>query len=77
MTSRRCWTNAAVFLNFRRIMQMRGRIDQSMDANEDTKRPIILPREHAITKLLINVYHIKYHHLQHETVLNEIRQKFF
>ncbi|XP_055920785.1 uncharacterized protein LOC129952291 [Eupeodes corollae] len=31
---------------------------------------------HCITSLVVDDYHRKYHHLNHETALNEIRQKF-
>ncbi|XP_065356235.1 uncharacterized protein LOC135950632 [Calliphora vicina] len=38
---------------------------------------IILSGKHHVTKLIIMDYHRAYHHLNHETVLNEIRQIYF
>ncbi|XP_040169701.1 uncharacterized protein LOC120904045 [Anopheles arabiensis] len=40
------------------------------------KSPIILPRNHRATKLLIKHYHEDMHHANGETVVNEIRQKY-
>lgn len=38
---------------------------------------IVLPGGHQVTRLFVHNYHIAYHHLNHETVLNEIRQIYF
>ncbi|XP_058826515.1 uncharacterized protein LOC131686265 [Topomyia yanbarensis] len=58
------------------ILRMRGRIAACDYATEDAKHPIILSRDHHTTKLIIAHYHQKYHHQNHETVINEIRQKY-
>ncbi|XP_062704081.1 uncharacterized protein LOC134286482 [Aedes albopictus] len=58
------------------VMRMRGRIANCDYATEDAKHPIILPRDHPTTKLIIAHYHQKYNHQNHETVINEIRQKY-
>ncbi|XP_062703000.1 uncharacterized protein LOC134285705 [Aedes albopictus] len=58
------------------ILRMRGRITACDYATEDAKHPIILPRDHHTTKLIVTHYHQKFHHQNHETVINEIRQKF-
>ncbi|XP_062535596.1 uncharacterized protein LOC134204818 [Armigeres subalbatus] len=42
----------------------------------DAKYPIILPRSHRLTELLLDFYHRKYGHANDETVVNEVRQKF-
>ncbi|XP_062557610.1 uncharacterized protein LOC134222475 [Armigeres subalbatus] len=41
-----------------------------------TKFPVIIPKEHYVTHLLVNWYHRKYVHVNGETVVNEIRQKY-
>ncbi|XP_053699271.1 uncharacterized protein LOC128746246 [Sabethes cyaneus] len=64
------------WLDNRGIMRMRGRISACHFATEDAKQPIILPRDHHATSLIIAHYHDKYHHQNHETVINEIRQKY-
>ncbi|XP_062707792.1 uncharacterized protein LOC134288086 [Aedes albopictus] len=58
------------------IMRMKTRIAACQFATEDAKNPIILPRQHHITTLIINHYHNSYHHQNHETVINELRQKY-
>ncbi|XP_037820375.1 uncharacterized protein LOC119609604 [Lucilia sericata] len=41
------------------------------------KDPIILPKEHYVTTLLVAFHHVTYLHSNHETVINEIRQYFW
>lgn len=61
------------------ILCIKGRIDLVQDPDVDihTKKPIILPRYHHITRLIVGSYHRRYHHHNHETVVNEVRQKFY
>lgn len=55
---------------------MRSRIELAPDISIEVKRPIILCRQNEIAKLLVMMYHCKYHHEYDDTVINEIRQKF-
>ncbi|XP_062556722.1 uncharacterized protein LOC134221543 [Armigeres subalbatus] len=64
------------WLDERGIMRMKTRIAACQYASEDAKNPIILPRRHHITTLIIHHYHDNYHHQNHETVINELRQKY-
>ncbi|XP_062715437.1 uncharacterized protein LOC134291545 [Aedes albopictus] len=64
------------WIDDRGIMRMKTRIAACQFATEDAKNPIILPRQHHITTLIINHYHNSYHHQNHETVINELRQKY-
>ncbi|XP_062541401.1 uncharacterized protein LOC134209429 [Armigeres subalbatus] len=64
------------FLDGKRVLGMHGRISACEYATRDAQNPIILPRDHHITKLLVRDYHLRYHHRNHETVLNEIRQVY-
>lgn len=50
--------------------------DQHFTIAPDVAQPIILPDDHLATHLLVQMYHEKYRHVQHETVVNEIRQRF-
>lgn len=59
------------------IVRMKGRIDKATDVDEDVKRPIIVPKHHKITHLIVSDYHERYHHVNHETVVNELRQRCF
>ncbi|XP_055522508.1 uncharacterized protein LOC129716699 [Wyeomyia smithii] len=64
------------FLDEQRVMRMRGRISQCEYATMDARNPIILPRIHHITMLVVRDYHMRYHHRNHETVINELRQVY-
>lgn len=63
-------------LDEKNVLRHRGRIDAADSINHDTKRHIILPRHHRVTELLVDWYHRRYQHLNHQTALNEIRQKY-
>ncbi|XP_058122779.1 uncharacterized protein LOC131293715 [Anopheles ziemanni] len=58
------------------VLRIKGRIEKCVWVGEDTKRPIILPRRHYVTELLIHSYHSKYKHANHQTVVNEVRLKY-
>lgn len=64
------------YLDQRNVLRMHGRTDAMAHVDDETKRPVILPKDHYITKLIVASYHERYHHLNHETALNELRQKF-
>lgn len=49
------------FLASQGILRVGGRLRHS-DLNEDEKHPIILPKSHNITQILIEFYHRKYPH---------------
>lgn len=59
------------WIDDRGIMRMRGRISACENATEYAKTPIILPRNHHTTTLIVAHYH-----QNHETVINEIRQRY-
>lgn len=64
------------YLDEHGVIRMRGRIDSTPMIEEEFKRPIILPRQHHITYLLVLDYHTRFHHCNNETVINELRQRF-
>lgn len=65
------------FLDEFGVLRVMGRLDNAHSISESAKRPIILAKDHFSTHLIVNWYHRKYRHLHHQTVLNEIRQKFW
>ncbi|XP_037048500.1 uncharacterized protein LOC119082957 [Bradysia coprophila] len=65
------------FLDADKILRMKERIDGARELSMDTKRPIALPKNGRITELLLTEYHSKFFHQNHETVVNEVRQKFY
>lgn len=64
------------YLDEKGILRARGRID-SAPVLDSVKRPIILDRSHPVTSLLIDKFHRDNNHYGVETVVNEIRQKFW
>lgn len=58
------------------VMRANSRLVNGKGISEDVQRPIILPKKNKITELLLFYYHTKYHHLNTETAVNEIRQHY-
>lgn len=58
------------------MLRMDGRIGAAHFVPYTTRFPIILPKTHYVTNLVLNWYHRRYGHSNNETVINEIRQKF-
>ncbi|XP_062537627.1 uncharacterized protein LOC134205940 [Armigeres subalbatus] len=59
------------------ILRVGGRLQQAEFVSFDMKHPVILPKDHAITNMLILQYHEKFGHANRETVCNELRQRFY
>ncbi|XP_053699242.1 uncharacterized protein LOC128746219 [Sabethes cyaneus] len=59
------------------VLRLHGRIDACDFIGDETKHPIILPKSHHVTDLIISHIHEQYCHLNHQTVLNEVRQKYY
>ncbi|XP_055604271.1 uncharacterized protein LOC129752524 [Uranotaenia lowii] len=64
------------FLDKWGVLRMQSRIELSPCVPYDMKYPIILPKTHRVTQLLVDWYHRKYAHGNSETIVNEIRQRF-
>ncbi|XP_055622578.1 uncharacterized protein LOC129766136 [Toxorhynchites rutilus septentrionalis] len=58
------------------VLRMHGPIDACEFASNDTKHPKLLPKSHHVTELIVLDVHLQYCHLNHQTVLNEIRQRY-
>ncbi|XP_055628587.1 uncharacterized protein LOC129770031 [Toxorhynchites rutilus septentrionalis] len=65
-----------VFLDENDVLRVRGRTRACQFIARDAAQPIILPREHPITRLILLDFHKRFNHQNHETILNEIRQRF-
>lgn len=59
------------------VVRVKNRAQYATTACGPQRDLIILPSKHHVTKLIIMEYHRAYHHLNHETVLNKIRQIYF
>lgn len=59
------------------LLRLRGRLDAAKNIPDNMKRPIILPRDSQITRLLVGCFHRMYHHRNNGTVINELHQQFY
>ncbi|XP_058817813.1 uncharacterized protein LOC131681120 [Topomyia yanbarensis] len=59
------------------IIRSDSRIPEASFAAYDTRFPIILPKEHVVTRMLLEWYHRTFLHANGETVVNEVRQRFY
>lgn len=59
-----------------KLLCLDGRIKAAMVA-ESVKHPIILDSKHQFTELLIQHYHERCHHVGHDLVCNELRQRYW
>ncbi|XP_062714236.1 uncharacterized protein LOC134291009 [Aedes albopictus] len=64
------------FMDDTGVMRSETRICAAAFVSYDTRFPIILPKDHAVTKLLLEWYHRRFLHANGETVVNEVRQRF-
>jgi transposase InsO family protein len=64
-------------LDSRGLIRLAGRIAATPGIDEDLKRPVILDSKDPAVRLLIQHYHCKYAHANTETVLNELRQRYW
>lgn len=59
------------------LIRCQGRIDAADIVPIETRRPIILPRKHYVTDLVVHYFHSKVGHQWQETVVAKIREKFW
>lgn len=59
------------------VLRSRSRLTSMINVPEDFINPIILSNSHYAVKLLLQFYHEKFNHTNHDTVLHEIQQRFF
>lgn len=72
----RLYTLSCIYSEDDNLLRLGGRLNNALVC-ENMKKPIILDPGHRITKLLIENYHQNAHHHGQETVINELRQKFW
>lgn len=63
------------YLDDNGVARRRGRIDAA-NAPYEVKRPILLPKKHPLTELIIQFHHESYRHANDDTVINELLQKY-
>ncbi|XP_062704550.1 uncharacterized protein LOC134286873 [Aedes albopictus] len=68
----------SAFLDEQGLLRMESRIDpKAAYYPYNFRNPIILPKCHRVTELLILRFHAKYGHANTETVVNELRQLYY
>ncbi|XP_065085173.1 uncharacterized protein LOC135707298 [Ochlerotatus camptorhynchus] len=64
------------FIDKQGVMRIHSRLGECDFIDESSRYPIVLPREHPVTTLVIRDVHLRYHHQCHETCVNEVRKGF-
>uniref|UniRef100_A0A4Y0BFI9 Integrase zinc-binding domain-containing protein n=1 Tax=Anopheles funestus TaxID=62324 RepID=A0A4Y0BFI9_ANOFN len=64
-------------LDDQQIMRSVTRLEKANFLHTETKNPMILPKKHTITNLIVKHYHEKYKHKKTETIIAAIRQRFW
>lgn len=64
------------FIDNSGILRIAGRIENA-NIPDEFKHPIILPKYCHITKLLVLHHHNLFGHINHETLVNEMRQRYY
>ncbi|XP_055622826.1 uncharacterized protein LOC129766332 [Toxorhynchites rutilus septentrionalis] len=64
------------FLDEEEIIRMNSRITAAPGVPLEAKLPVLLPKKHSATVLLVDQYHRRFLHGNGETVCNELRQRF-
>uniref|UniRef100_A0A1I8PBF5 Integrase zinc-binding domain-containing protein n=1 Tax=Stomoxys calcitrans TaxID=35570 RepID=A0A1I8PBF5_STOCA len=59
------------------LIRASGRIQNAAFLNLEARQPIILPKNHRFTRLLVEFYHRKFLHINTATAMSEIRQKYW
>lgn len=65
------------FLDEHGILRAGGRIDAASDVSLEVKRPVILDGRNPIAHLIVRHYHVNAAHGNQETVVNELKQKYW
>lgn len=65
------------YLDTNGVMRMNGRTDAAEHLPEDARRPILLPKDHAVTGLIVDRYHRECRHQNHDAVVCAVRQRFW
>ncbi|XP_055523209.1 uncharacterized protein LOC129717358 [Wyeomyia smithii] len=65
------------FIDEHGVVRIGSRIGSAPHIPYATKYPVVLPRDHRITFLLVQSVHRRFLHANGETVCNELRQEFY
>ncbi|XP_063635689.1 uncharacterized protein LOC134806062 [Cydia splendana] len=65
------------FLDEYGVLRAGGRIGAATEIPAETKQPVILDGRHQVSRLIARHYHIQAAHGNQETVVNELKQKYW
>ncbi|XP_062703794.1 uncharacterized protein LOC134286224 [Aedes albopictus] len=65
------------FMDEKGVLRIRGRTSACQFIDNSIVNPIILPREHSVTKLIVLDVHQRFLHQNHETAINELKQRYY
>ncbi|XP_036334792.1 uncharacterized protein LOC118745447 [Rhagoletis pomonella] len=65
------------FLDSDCLLKVNGRIDSAYCLPITARRPVILPQNHHVTRLIMKQYHCQLHHQTYCLTINEMRQRFW
>ncbi|XP_049300541.1 uncharacterized protein LOC125774305 [Anopheles funestus] len=59
------------------VLRMQGRLDNRSTLGASLGKPVILPRRHPVTDLIIKDFHERYCHQSHGTVVSQLRSRYY
>ncbi|XP_036340844.1 uncharacterized protein LOC118750225 [Rhagoletis pomonella] len=59
------------------VIRVNGRLNNATAISPYTRRPIILPKEHRVTDLIVEFHHCTWRHQNDETIIAEIRRRYW
>ncbi|XP_028169447.1 uncharacterized protein LOC114359319 isoform X2 [Ostrinia furnacalis] len=65
------------YLDEHGVLRVGGRIDAAANVSMEVKRPVILDGRHPVARLIVRHYHTRAAHGNQETVVNELRQRYW
>ncbi|XP_055623321.1 uncharacterized protein LOC129766749 [Toxorhynchites rutilus septentrionalis] len=65
------------FMDEMGVLRIRGRTNVCQFIDSSVANPVILPREHSITRLIVLHIHQKFLHQNHEIIINELKQRYY
>lgn len=65
------------FLDDNGVMRVRTRLPENNEFNYNRRFPIVLPKNNKVTELIIMQYHINNQHVFHNSVIANLKHKYF
>ncbi|GFX00279.1 integrase catalytic domain-containing protein [Trichonephila clavipes] len=66
-----------IFLGDQGLIRVGGRLSRYQSLSQDQKYPVLLPKNHLITKLIVEQYHKQHFHTGAQLIFSLIRQRYW